>query len=114
MHGAGNILSHIPAAIPEEICEILAESGGIRIERIISLGQTTPEGVWYDQERDEWVLVLSGCAELLFEGEQRPRPMAAGDYVMIPARCRHRVTRTDPAVATVWLAIHFGPHTTDE
>jgi cupin 2 domain-containing protein len=91
-----------------EIFETLVERGGIRIERIISHGQATLEGEWYDQERDEWVLVLSGRAGLLIEGEAEPRELGPGDYVDLPAHCRHRVVWTDPDGPTVWLAVHWG------
>lgn len=104
----GNILSNLPASLPDEIIEILVESVNVRIERIISKGQVTPEGEWYDQERDEWVLLLSGGAGVLIEGENSPRVMNQGDYLMIPAHCRHRVAWTDAKEKTVWLAVHFG------
>jgi cupin 2 domain-containing protein len=91
-----------------EIFETLVERGGIRIERIISHGHATLEGEWYDQDRDEWVLVLSGRAGLLIEGEAEPRELGSGDYVDLPAHCRHRVAWTDPDGPTVWLAVHWG------
>jgi cupin 2 domain-containing protein len=112
MHKISNIMVNLPATLPEEICETLAESGRVRIERIVSYGQVTPEGTWYDQERDEWVLLLAGSAELLFDDAQEPQRLVATDYVLIPAHCRHRVTWTDPTVKTVWLAIHFTPDRT--
>lgn len=102
-----NIFGNLPLDLPEELFETLAESGPVRIERIISRGHATAEGQWYDQERDEWVLLLRGSAGLLFEGEKTPRMLAAGDFVLIPAHCRHRVVWTDQAGTTVWLAIHF-------
>jgi cupin 2 domain-containing protein len=102
-----NIFSALPESLPEELIEILAESGLVRIERIVSLGHATAEGEWYDQERDEWVLLLTGSAGLFFEGEDAPRKLKAGDFVLIPARCRHRVAWTDQQVKTVWLAVHF-------
>ena len=104
-----NILFHLPTALAEESFETIVRSGSVLIERIVSLGHTTPDGQWYDQERDEWVLLLSGSAELLFEDGQLPRRMSTGDHVVIPAGCRHRVTWTDPAVKTVWLAVHYSP-----
>jgi cupin 2 domain-containing protein len=77
------------------------------LERIVSTGQATPEGRWYDQERNEWVAVLSGSAGLLFEGEAGIRVLRPGDHVLIPAHRRHRVAWTDPQQQTVWLAIHY-------
>jgi len=102
-----NILTDLPPSLSSEVVDTLAESDSVRIERIVSTGQATPEGEWYDQELDEWVLVLAGSAGLLFEGAQEPKRLAAGDYSLIPAGCRHRVAWTDPAVKTVWLAVHF-------
>ena len=102
-----NIFSAIPDNLPEELFEILAESDAVRIERIISLGHATANEEWYDQERDEWVLLLTGGAGLLFEGEDAPRRLEAGDFVLIPAHCRHRVAWTDQRVKSVWLAVHF-------
>jgi cupin 2 domain-containing protein len=78
-----------------------------RIERIVSTGQASPPGFWYDQDRDEWVVVLSGAAGLLVEGENAPRAFRPGDHVHLPAHCRHRVEWTDGAGPTVWLAVHF-------
>lgn len=101
-----NILANLPDST-DEIFESLLEKPWIKIERIISSGQATPEGEWYDQGRNEWVLLLSGSAGLLIEGEEAPRRLAAGDYLLLPAGCRHRVDWTDPEVKSVWLAIHF-------
>ena len=103
-----NIYADLPSAVPDEVVESLVEAQNVRIERIVSNGQATPEGEWYDQERDEWVLLLSGSAGLLMEGEGGPRILKPGDYLMIPAHCRHRVAWTDPGERTVWLAVHLG------
>ena len=102
-----NILADLPPALSGEVFDTIVESGSLRIERIVSNGQATPEGEWFDQERDEWVLVLAGSAGLLFDGAHEPRCLGAGDHVLIPAGCRHRVAWTDPDVKTVWLAVHF-------
>lgn len=101
-----NILADLPDSL-DEIFDTLLEKPGIKIERIISSGQATPEGEWYDQDRNEWVLLLSGSARLMIEGEEAPRKLAAGDYLLLPAGCRHRVDWTDPDLKSVWLAIHF-------
>lgn len=107
MHEVHNILADLPAALKGEVFDTIIDSAAVRIERIVSNGQTTPEGEWYDQSRDEWVLVLAGSAELLFEDGQKARRLTAGDHTLIPAGCRHRVTWTDPAEKTVWLAVHY-------
>ena len=102
-----NILANLPPALSGEVFTTIVESEYVRIERIVSNGQATPEDSWYDQERDEWVLVLAGSADLLFDDTQHPQRLIAGDYALIPAGSRHRVTWTDPAEKTVWLAVHF-------
>jgi cupin 2 domain-containing protein len=107
MHKVRNILANLPCAIENEICETQAESDFVSIERIVSRGQATPEGEWYDQEREEWVLVIAGSACLLFEDETESHSLNAGDYILIPSHSRHRVTWTDPLVETVWLAVHY-------
>ena len=82
---------------------------GARVERIVSTGQATPPGEWYDQDGDEWVVLLSGAAGLLFEGEAAARPLEPGDWVLIPAHARHRVEWTAADEPTVWLAVHMAP-----
>ncbi len=104
-----NIFADIPDTVSAEVFETVLEHPAFRLERIVSTGQSTPEGEWYDQEDDEWVLLLAGSAGLFFEGEKGPRIMKPGDYVLIPAHTRHRVVRTDEGQATVWLALHYRP-----
>jgi cupin 2 domain-containing protein len=104
----GNIFANLPQALPDEVMETLAEEGNVRIERIVSNGQTTPEGEWYDQKWDEWVILLAGSAGLLCENESEPRILKTGDYFMIPAHRRHRVVWTDQHAMTIWLAVHIG------
>jgi cupin 2 domain-containing protein len=104
---ANNLFSGIPGEVPQEIMEVLLKTPDFHLERIISAGQATPPGQWYDQETHEWVVLLAGAAALLFAGEDQVRIMHPGDYVLIPAHCRHRVEWTDPDQKTVWLALHF-------
>jgi len=105
---AANLLAGLPAApLAKEITDVLADAREVRIERIVSTGQVTPEGEWYDQETDEWVLVVAGAARLRIEGEERDLDLAEGDWVLLPAHCRHRVTWTRSEPPTVWLAVHF-------
>ena len=102
-----NLFNGIPGELPQELSEILLETPGFYLERIISAGQATPPVEWYDQVTHEWVVLLSGAAGLLFAGEEEVRVMRPGDYVLIPAHCRHRVEWNDPEQKTVWLALHF-------
>jgi cupin 2 domain-containing protein len=101
-----NLLAGIPADLPEELFQTLLSTPSLRIERIVSWGHTSPEGFWYDQETHEWVLLPSGAARLLLEGDE-PLDLRPGDFVNIPAHRRHRVEWTDPTQPTVWLAIHY-------
>lgn len=103
-----NLSDGIPSTLQKELFQTLAESDTVRIERIISDGHATPPGEWYDQDGDEWVLLVSGGATLLFDGDSDPLVLKPGDHIMIPAGCRHRVERTDTGQKTVWLAVHFG------
>jgi cupin 2 domain-containing protein len=104
---AGNLLSPLPGgATGEHVTELLS-SPNVAIERIVSRAHATAPGFWYDQDKAEWVIVLTGSAGLQFEGEAAPRTLRPGDYVHIPAHARHRVEWTDSAQATVWLAVHY-------
>jgi cupin 2 domain-containing protein len=102
-----NLFATISPEVPEEIFEILLEAGNFRLERIVSNGQGTPPGEWYDQDTHEWVALLSGSAALSFADEPEPRVLRPGDYLLIPAHRRHRVEWTDPGTPTVWLALHY-------
>jgi cupin 2 domain-containing protein len=103
----GNLYFEIPDGLREEIFTPLLKTGAFTLERIVSSGQATPPGQWYDQEMIEWVILLKGRAGLVFEGEKEPRILRPGDYVLIPARCRHRVEWTEAGETTVWLALHY-------
>ena len=102
-----NLLRDLPAQVHAEALEVLAESPWVSIERIVSRGHHSPEGFWYDQDRNEWVVLLSGQAGLLFEGEECSRVLEPGDALTIPAHTRHRVEWTAPGQDTVWLAVFY-------
>jgi cupin 2 domain-containing protein len=105
---AGSIKSGLPSRpLADEVADLLVERRGLRIERIVSTGQATPKGQWYDQETDEFVLVMAGAARLRIEGEHRDRKLAQGDWLLLPAHCRHRVAWTLSDPPTIWLAVHF-------
>ena len=106
---AGSLGRGLPAGpLAAELAESLCQREGLRIERIVSTGQATPEGEWYDQEDDEFVLLVAGAERLLIAGEAQERALHPGDWLLLPAHCRHRVTWTESNPPTVWLAIHFG------
>ena len=90
----------------EEITEIITQGNFLRIERIFSFGQTTPDGFWYDQSEHEFVLVLQGEAKILFEDKQE-QLFKTGDYIHIPAHVKHRVTYTSSEPVCIWLAIFY-------
>jgi len=102
----GNLFQNVPDHLATELFETLLETPGLRVERIISTGHTTPAGQWYDQPQDEWILLLDGSATLHFDPGNSV-DLQPGDYLHIPAHQRHRVARTDPFRPTVWLALHF-------
>jgi cupin 2 domain-containing protein len=99
-------LFDLPNTLPsEEIFEPLLKNSRVLIERIISTGQTTPVGEWYDQPRDEWVVLLQGEAKLGFE-DGSTIDLHSGDYLLIPAHQKHRVEYTSTNPPCVWLAVH--------
>jgi cupin 2 domain-containing protein len=103
-----NLLGPLPDARAAEIVEALLSRDGVRIERIVSLGQASPPGFWYDEPQNEWVLLLRGAALLRFADEEAPRRLGPGDFLDIAAHRRHRVEWTAPDEPTVWLAVHYG------
>jgi len=103
----GNIFADVPGQVPDELFEDLLKTGAVRVERIVSRGHRSPDGFWYDQDRNEWVIVLKGRARLRFDGQADAVELGAGDYINIPAHTRHRVEWTDPAADTVWLAVYY-------
>lgn len=105
---AGNLFADLPL-VPEaaERLETLLARPGLRIERIVSTGQASPPGFWYEQADAEWVVLLAGAALLRFEDETEMHSLRVGDWLYIEPRRRHRMDWTDPAARTVWLAVHF-------
>ena len=102
-----NLFSNIPDSFPDEIIETLLEKKNLKLERILSSGQSTPAGKWFDQETDEWVVLLKGKAGLRFENESEVIELTPGDHLMIPAHKKHRLEWTDEKQKTVWLALHY-------
>jgi cupin 2 domain-containing protein len=102
-----NLFSPLPEARAAETVELLLARPGLRLERIVSFGQASPPGFWYDQPEGEWVLLLKGAALLRFADEAAPRRLLPGDVVEIAPHRRHRVEWTDPEQPTVWLAAFY-------
>ncbi|MDI3325019.1 cupin domain-containing protein [Pontibacterium granulatum] len=110
--GAGSImksvLTDLPADKVQEHFEDLLTRPGVKLERIVTYGQATPPGEWYDQAWDEWVMIVQGEAKLLMARDEQLLHMKPGDHVLLPAHCRHRVEWTPEGQTTIWLALHLG------
>jgi cupin 2 domain-containing protein len=101
--------------VPQEVSQLekfeqIVSGKNIQIEHIVSTGQTTTSEQWYDQELDEWVILLQGEAELSYVDNMKIK-LKAGDYLLIPAHTKHRVEYTSIEPACIWLAVHgqFSP-----
>jgi cupin 2 domain-containing protein len=101
-----NLFQDIPATGPQELFTGLLAAGTVRIERIVSFGQVSPEGFWYDQPENEWILLLEGSATMAFQ-DKPPVDLSPGDYLHLPAGTRHRVEKTAANGRTVWLAVFY-------
>lgn len=106
MNEASNIFINTEGHFSDEIFEEILNHKNFKIERIISSGQTSPDGFWYDQDQNEWVILMQGEAVISFKNESKKR-LIAGDYILIPAHKKHRVEYTSTEKKTIWLAIHF-------
>ena len=106
-----NLFADIPRVMPDELVGEILRTNAFRIERIVSRGHASPPSFWYDQDADEWVLLVKGSASLSFS-DGREIALAPGDHLLIPRHVCHRVERTDPEGDTVWIAVHFGGHDT--
>jgi cupin 2 domain-containing protein len=102
-----NLFEQLPPRADEEYFETLLEKTGLQLERIVSQAHATPTGEWYDQDWDEWVLLLQGSACLSIENEPEPVLLKPGDTLTLPGHLRHRVEWTDPEQPTIWLALHW-------
>jgi cupin 2 domain-containing protein len=101
-----NLFTDIPAHLPQERFQTLFANPQLTIERIVSKGHASPQGFWYDQAWDEWVLLLKGGAGVQIESDPETITLGPGDALLLRAHVRHRVQWTDPAGETIWLAVH--------
>ena len=99
-----NLLAPSSGIAGEEHIAVLMDHPAFTLEHIVSNGAASPDGFWYDQERAEWVMLLRGEAALRFESGEILQ-LGAGEHLVIPARCRHRVERCSPDA--LWLALHY-------
>lgn len=106
-----NLFANIPDDLSEEFFEDIVKSNNVRIERIISNGQTSPESGWYDQNQNEWVIVIKGRAQLTFLNEafenNKVVDLGPGDYLNIPSHTKHKVSYTETSQPTIWLAVFY-------
>ena len=102
-----NLFTPLPSTAAGEVFTLLLDRPGVRVERIVSGGQTTPEAAPFVQDADEWLVVLAGSAAVRLDGHAEVA-LAPGDHLLIPGGTKHWVTRTDPDMPTVWLAVHLG------
>lgn len=100
-----NIFNSNSEKINEEVLENLIKTDSFLLERIISEGHTTPEGYFYDQKQNEFVLLLKGFAKIAFEDCEVE--LKEGDYLIIPAHKKHRVTYTSEKEKTFWLTLYY-------
>ncbi len=107
MEGFFQWLSKVPAASEGEVVEEFLRTPAVRFERIVSHGQVSPPGFWYDQEEHEWVMVLSGKAVIAIQGSPTSITLGPADALHLPAHVRHRVEWTDPSQPTVWCAVYW-------
>jgi cupin 2 domain-containing protein len=91
--------------VEKERMERMAGSAHLCIERIVSNGESGINNKWYDQDNDEWVILLKGKAVLEFE-DNLTLELTEGDYVLIPAHLRHKVTEASRKPNCIWLALH--------
>lgn len=77
----------------------------IKIEKIVSNGQTSPQNFWYEQEQREFILLLEGFAILEFEN--REVELKKGDCLNIEAYEKHRVKFTSLDESTIWFAVFY-------
>lgn len=101
-----NIFSNIPSELPNEIFENIIRTEKLRVERIVSKGQRSPDTGWYDQRENEWLIVLSGYGVIEYINGAKVT-LKQGDYLNINAHDKHRVIETSPDETTVWLAIFY-------
>lgn len=103
----GDIFAEIPSNLNEEVFEVIANKGSTRIERIVSKGHSSPKNFWYNQKEDEFVILLSGAATILFKESGKEEILEPGDYLIIPAYVEHKVISTDSNEESVWLALFY-------
>ncbi len=101
-----NLFNGIPEKSDQELLDILLQKDSFKVERIVSRGHSSPENFWYDQDKNEFVLLISGYAGLIFDDGTKTN-LKPGDYLIIPAHKKHRVEFTGPVEKSIWLTIYY-------
>ena len=95
-----NNLYHTETPVPNsEIFTPLFQNQTLKIESIRSWLKAP--GEIYDQQEDEWVVLLIGEASLQIDGERLN--LRGGDYCFIPRHTRHQVLSTSSDA--LWLGV---------
>ena len=98
MNETDNLYSYVRPSAGNETVDKLLQHDGVKVERIVSNRAATG---WYDQEEDEWVVLLEGSATLQIESETVA--LARGDSLLLKAHVRHRVVSTSENA--LWLTV---------
>lgn len=94
-----NLHTGIAPSLDSEIFTPLHQNGAVRIESIRSW--LAAPGELYDQEEDEWVVLLEGEADLEIDGIRHR--LGRGDSVFLPRHTPHRVVWTSQNA--LWLGV---------
>jgi len=101
-----NIFKAIPKDLKKEFFKQLLCKNNLKIQKIVSKGHSSPKSGWYNQNDNEWVIVLKGKAVLSFKNA-KDVTLKKGDFINIPTNVKHKVSWTKPNKKTIWLAIHY-------
>lgn len=100
-----NIFDEIIVDKNEESFFEIFKNDIIKVEKIVSNGQKSPENFWYEQEKNEYILLLDGFAILEFEDKEIE--LKKGDCINICAMQKHRVKFTSQDEPTIWFAVFY-------
>ncbi len=99
-----NIFSKKINSQSDEVADTLYFSQNTKVERIISMGHKSPDGFWYNQSEDEFVILVQGSAKLEFENNEEIC-LEKGDSLLIPAYKKHRIIYTSINPQCIWICI---------
>jgi cupin 2 domain-containing protein len=102
-----NLFTDIPENLKDELFQTILQTPDFRVERIVSRGHGSPERFWYDQDENEWVILLKGSAGFRFKDQDDVLVLNSGDYLHINKHRKHRVEWTDSQQETIWLAVYY-------